>query len=52
MEVGDILAEEDGGASEGASEGASVDRVTPATNVEGPDTGLLTAKGEVMQEQQ
>lgn len=39
----DILAED----GEEASEGGSVDRVTPATSVEGPDTGPSTARDEV-----
>lgn len=41
----DILAEE-GGVD---SEGHSVVRVTPATSVEGPDTGPWTARDEVIQ---
>lgn len=41
----DILAEE-GGVD---SEGHSVVRVTPATSVEGPDTGPSTARDEVIQ---
>lgn len=43
MEEGDFSAE-DGGA---ASEGHSVAKVTPATSVEGWDTGPLTARDEV-----
>lgn len=46
VEVLDILAE-DGGAD---SEGRWVGRGTPVTSVEGPDTGLWTAKDEVMQD--
>lgn len=42
----DILAEEGGG----DSEGRSVARVTHATSVEGPDTGLLTARDEVIKD--
>ena len=41
----DILAEE----GEEASEGGSVARVTPATSVEGLDTGRLTARDGVIQ---
>lgn len=40
----DILAEEGGG----DSEGRSVARVTPATSVEGLDTGPSTARDEVI----
>lgn len=42
----DILAEDAGV----ASEGRLVVKVTPVTSVEGPDTGLWTAKDEVTQE--
>lgn len=45
VEVLDFLAE-DGGVD---SEGGSVARVTPATSVEGPDTGPSTARDEVIQ---
>lgn len=45
MEEEDIGAEDEGG----ASEGASVGRRTPATAVEGADTGLSTAGDEVTQ---
>ncbi len=45
VEAVGILAE-DGGVD---SEGGSVGRVTPATSVEGPDTGPSTARDEVTQ---
>lgn len=44
VEVVAILAEEGGE----DSEGGSVARVTPATSVEGPDTGPSTAKEQVI----
>lgn len=46
MEVVDIMAEEEGV----ASEGGSVVKVTPATSVGGPATGLSIAKDKVMQQ--
>lgn len=47
MELEDFLAEE-GGAD---SEGGSTDKGTPATSVEGPDTGPSTARDQVMPKQ-
>lgn len=48
VEVVDFSAEERGVDSEGGSEGGPIARVTPATSVEGLDTGPWSARDEVI----